>query len=210
MAIHRRNKMVKRLQNKDFSFLVPNCLGGMLLHDLSMPFLSPMVNLMLHQKDFVRFLLDIDYYLKQELCFYNDPYYVCPCAKLGEPDKEIIIHFTHYTSEEDADANWKKRIKRIRWNNLFIFLMKRDGLSEKEIIKVGSIKAKGLVVFTAHEYPDIPYACYIPKYKEQGQIGNVLVRSYLDDSKEYEKYFDFVKWFNEANGGNYDCKPYLL
>lgn len=88
--------------------------------------------------------------------------------------------------------------------------MEKDGLSTEEIVKVGKIKVRGLAVFTAHEYPDIPYACFIPKYKEQGQVGNVLVRSYLDDSKEYEKYFDFVKWFNEANGGNYDCKPYLL
>ena len=24
----------------------------------------------------------------------------------------------------------------------------------------------------------------------------------------YEKYFDFVKWFNEADGGNYDVTPY--
>ena len=62
------------------------------------------------------------------------------------------------------------------------------------------IQARGLVVFTANSYPDIPYALQIPKYASEGEVGNILTRSYLDGSREYEKYFDFVKWFNEADG----------
>lgn len=68
-AISHRNRMQKKLVNRDFSFICPNCLGGMLLHDLGLPFLSPTVNLMIHQREFVKFALDIDYYLSQNFIF---------------------------------------------------------------------------------------------------------------------------------------------
>lgn len=210
LAISRRNQMQRKLINKDFSFICPNCLGGMLLHDLGLPFLSPTVNLMMHQREFVKFVLDMDYYLSQELRFYDDQYYVCPCAKVGEGNKTIIIHFTHYATQEEAEACWKKRILRIRYDNLFVFAMEKDGMTKEDIIKLGSLNVRGMVVFTAHDYQDIPYTCFIQKYQKQGMVGNILVRSYLNDKKEYESYFDFVKWFNEANEGNYDCRPYCL
>lgn len=210
LAIVRRNQMQRELVNKNFSFICPNCLGGMLLHDLGLPFLSPTVNLMMNQCEFVKFALDMDYYLSQKLCFYDDPYYVCPCAKVGESHRAITIHFTHYASREEAESCWKKRIPRIRYDNLFVFAMEKDGMTKEDILKLEMLKVRGLVVFTAHDYPDIPYTCFIPKYQKQGEIGNILVRSYLNDKKEYESYFDFVKWFNEANGRDYDCRPYCM
>lgn len=210
LAISRRNQMQRRLVNNDFSLICPNCLGGMLLHDLRLPFLSPTVNLMMRQREFVRFVLDMEYYLSQELRFYNDLNYVCPSAKLGEGDKTITIYFTHYKNKNEAENCWYKRILRIRYDNLFVLAMEKDGMNKEDIIRLGTLNIRGLVVFTANYYPDIPYTCYIPKYQKDGVLGNILVGSYLNDKKEYERYFDFVKWFNEAHGGNYDCRPYCL
>ena len=81
-------------------------------------------------------------------------------------------------------------------------------MTREDILRLGSIHARGLVVFTANAYPDIPYALQIPKYAADGEVGNILAKSYWDDSHEYEKYFDFVKWFNEANG-EYDISPFV-
>lgn len=113
-------------------------------------------------------------------------------------------------SEEEAVKKWNDRVKRINRDNLFIFCEERYGITENEIRLLAEIKAKGIVVFTAKEYDDIPYALYISKYHDDGEVGNILSRNYLDDSREYEAYFDFVKWFNEANGGNYDISPYSI
>ena len=181
-----------------------------MLHDLGLPFLSPTVNLMMHQREFVKLVLDIDYYLSQKLCFYNDPYYMCPCAKVGEGHRAITIHFTHYANREEAEACWKKRIPRIRYDNLFVFVMEKDGMTKEDIFKLGTLRVRGWVVFTVHDYPDIPYTCFIPKYQNQGVVGNILVCLYLNDKKEHESYFDFVKWFNETNGREYDCRLYCL
>ena len=162
--------------------------------------MSPTVNLMLNQRDFVKFVTHLDEYLEKDFKFFQHPELTCPCATLGD----ITVTFTHFASETEAAAKWKERAKRIQRNNLFIFAEERDGITKEEILSLGKLDVKGIVVFTAHEYPDIPYAVCIPKYKEAGEVGNILARNYINDQREYELFFDFVKWFNEADGGDYD------
>lgn len=204
-AIRRRNKMQSKLKNKNMTFLTPNCLGGILFHDLGVKFYSPTVNTMMTQCDFVKFVMRIDYYLSKKLVFFSHPEYTCPCAWLGD----LVIHFSHYESESEAENKWNERIKRVNYKNLFIFAEERDGLTKQDIQALGKIEARGIVVFTAHEYSDIPYTLFIPKYKQEGEVGNILKKNYWNDSREYEDYFDFVKWFNESNGEDYNITPYI-
>lgn len=203
VAKYRRKKMQSKLRNRNISFLTPNCLGGILYHDLGLEFMSPTINLMMTQKDFVKFILNMDKYLAKILIFFKHEKYACPCAKLDD----IMICFTHYETEEEAEKKWKKRIKRINRNDIFIFCEERDGITEEEIRKLSALKVKGIVVFTVNKYDDIPYALYIPRYHKCGEVGNILARNYLTDKREYEKYFDFVKWFNESDGF-YDISEY--
>jgi len=202
LAIFRRKRMRKKLTNKTPTFLCPNCIGGILFHDLGLQFRSPTVNLMMLQTDFVKFVLDLDSYLSKDLVFYKHAEYECPCAMLGD----ISIHFTHYSSEDEARKKWVERSSRIDKNNMFVFLTERDGITEQEMRSLNELKVRGLVVFTAHEYPDIPYTVCISKYKDDGEVGNVLERSYVNDRREYEKYFDFVNWFNTADGNKETTK----
>lgn len=198
-AIRRRAKMREALTNTTPTFLCPNCIGGILFHDLGLQFRSPTVNLMMLQTDFAKYVLDMEHYLAEELVFFKHTEYDCPCAHLGD----ITIHFTHYHTEEEAAQKWLQRSARIDRDNLFVFLEERDGLTREEMLRLGHIRARGLVIFTANDYPDIPYALQIPKYAPEGEVGNILAKSYWDDSREYERYFDFVKWFNEADGSGY-------
>lgn len=197
LTVARRNAMRINLINREVSFLVPNCIGGLLFHDLGLQFQSPTVNLMLDQRDFVRFILHLDEYLAMKLDFFKHPEYSFPCAYLGD----LTIYFTHYTSEADAEAKWHERANRIRKENLFVFCEERDGLTKEEIESLATLNVKGLLVFTAHDYPDIPYALFIAKYAKDGEVGNIMRKSFLTGKREYESFFDFVKWFNEARGG---------
>lgn len=205
IAAARRKKMRSLIRNTEASFLCPNCIGGILFHDLGMRFYSPTVNLMMRQDHFIRFVLNREDYLREILQFYEDENYSCPCAHLGDID----IHFTHYKTREEARDKWIDRSRRIDDNNLFIFAEERDGIGEYQIRELGKVSARGVLVFTAHQYQDIPYAQFLPSYEKEGEVGNILKRSFFDDSREYEKYFDFVKWFNEADGGDYDITPYI-
>lgn len=204
-AMNRRKKMRQALTNSTPSLLCPNCLGGVLFHDLGLQFRSPTVNLMMEQPDFVRFVLNMDHYLRQELVFFEKADYSCPCAQLDD----VTIHFTHYSSTEEAARKWHERKRRIDLDNLFVFATERDGLTKEQIQQLASLKCRGLVVFTANHYPEIPYALCIPKYANLGYIGNILEKDWKDESREYEKYFDFVRWFNEAYGTPYDIGAFV-
>lgn len=201
LAVRRRNTMRRALTNQTPSLLCPNCIGGILFHDLGLQFRSPTVNLMMFQRDFVKFVRNMDYYLSQELRFFNHPEHEFPCARLDD----LTIHFTHYHSEQEASEKWYARAQRLDRDNLFVFLTERDGLTREEILSLGELKVRGLVVFTANEYPDIPYALHIPHYATDGEIGNILKKSLWDESREYERVFNFVKWFNEADGAPFDA-----
>lgn len=207
IAVRRRQKMRKNLVNTKPTFLCPNCIGGILFHDLGIQFQSPTVNLMMIKQDFAEFVLHLDDYLERNLIFYKDEMNTCPCAYFSGNNERINLVFTHYRTEEEAAQKWKERSKRINRENLFVFLEERDGLTKEMMLQLGKIRARGLVIFTANSYPDIPYALQIKKYSSDGEVGNILAKNILDDSREYEMYFDFVKWFNEANG-DFDIKPF--
>lgn len=205
IAIKKRRKMRARLKKDSISFFTPNCLGGLLLHELGLQYQSPTVNLMLLQTDFAKFVLNLDDYLKYPLSFFKKEGTECPCAYLND----IIIHFTHYESDEDAERKWIARTKRIDYENIYVFIEERDGLSKEKIMELGKLPVKGLVAFTAHDYPDIPWAVYLPQYEQDGEVGNILKRNIIDNSREYESCFDFVGWFNEANGYPFDVSKYI-
>lgn len=200
-------KMRANIRNRGASFLCPNCIGGHLFHDMGLQFRSPTVNLMLFQPDFVKFVGNMDYYLAQELRFFRHPEHEFPCARLDD----ITIHFTHYQTEAEAAEKWYTRSARLDRDNLFVFLSERDGLTREEIRSLGDLKVRGLVVFTANHYPDIPYALHLPQYEADGEVGNILAMSALDGKRAYERYFDFVKWFNEAGDDpTYNIAPYVI
>ena len=201
----RRKKMREQIRNREASLLAPNCLGGILFNDLGLEFRSPTINLQIHQDHFIRYVLNRENYQNKKLEFYRRPDIPSPCAHLGDID----INFTHYKTPEEAEKKWLERSLRIDENNLFIFAMERDGIGKKEIQDLGRVKARGVLVFTAHPYKDIPYALYLPVFRKEGQVGNIMSQSLIDGSRYYEKYFDFVKWLNEADGGDYDITPYV-
>lgn len=204
IARQRRRKMRQELRNTTPTLLTPNCLGGILFHDLGLRFCSPTVNLMMTQTDFKKFVCSLEYYLNQKLEFYHNSLYSFPCAHLGD----ISLHFTHYKTEREAAEKWYSRCKRVDFNNLFIVALERDGLTKEDIIDIGKIKSRGVVVFTAHNYPDIPYTLYLKDYQSVGEVGNILKRNIFDDSRKYEEYFDFVKWFNESTTNNHNINDY--
>lgn len=206
LAVKRKNKMRSRLKKDSISFFVPNCIGGLLFHDLGLQFKSPTVNLMFSQTDFAKFILNLDEYLKKEFSFFEKTGMSCPCAYLGD----ITIHFTHYSFPQEAVSKWESRVKRIDYENIFVFVEERDGLNKEQIQELAKLSVKGLVVFTAHEYPDIPYTVFLSQYEKDGEVGNILRRNIIDNSREYEEHFDFVRWFNEADGYPFDVSKFII
>ena len=108
-----------------------------------------------------------------------------------------------------AELKWKERVKRIRWDNIFMFIEERDGIKKQDFEKLSALPFRGVVAFTCNDYPDIPYCVYLKKYHKDGQVGNILKKHFIDDSREYEQYFDFVQWFNTASGNDFNVGEYI-
>ncbi|MCD7836137.1 MAG: DUF1919 domain-containing protein [Lachnospiraceae bacterium] len=99
-------------------------------------------------------------------------------------------------------------MNRIDYDNIFVICAERDGLSYSDMVRLSELKVRGLLIFTAKKY-DLPYTLQIPAYRDKQEVGNLLKRRMWNDGHEYERYFDFVKWFNEADGGDYDIKKFV-
>lgn len=116
-----------RLKESRISIVSNNCWGGFLYRALGMECLSPFKNLFLLDRDYIKLLGDIRGYLKKPLEFlqyeiephYKKPY---PVMRLGD----IMIHFNHAATPEQALGDWNRRVKKVNYDNLFIEMYTED------------------------------------------------------------------------------------
>lgn len=182
-------KLQKRLKNDNFTILCSNCIGGVIYHRLNKKFLSPTINLWMHQPDFLKFVMNLDKYIPQKLEFIKTDYKY-PVGRLGD----IRIYFNHSKSEAEARENWDRRKERIHYDNLYIIMYDRDGITKDDILSLNQVTCKNKIVFSEKEYKDIDYVMTIkPTSKLFGE-------QYLDKDwlgmRSFEKHFDFVNWLN--------------
>lgn len=190
----RRHMNRKKLKNSDFSIISSNCIGGVIYHELNERFMSPTINLRIDSKSFVKFVSNLEMYLKQELIFYeNDESF--PAAHLGDID----ILFVHYKDIEEARRKWKTRIRRINWNNLYIMLNDCDGVDYNDLIELNKVKCKNMVIFTAKQYQEFPRTFFLEEFEGQDSVGYTLAKNGITGQWLFERSFDYVSWLNSSN-----------
>lgn len=189
-----------RLRNENFSIICQNCIGGVIYHNLGLPFLSPTINLWMEEKDFYKFAGRLKYYLSQELRFVSG-IDETPVAWCGD----IMIHFNHYHSEEEAANKWYERCKRVNYDNLFFICSDRWSLnkglqpSEEDIRSLASVEARGRCVFSVKDYEGIDYIYHLRKDPDDDCVYPFMVDKYeLLPFWKWEFQFDYVKWLNKA------------
>ena len=178
------------LINHDFTIIANNCWGWKIYNELGIPYNSPFIGLYINGPCFIKLLKNLRHYLGEELTFinyskYDDKKYSYPIAVLG---KDIEIHFVHNDSQEDARANWYKRVKRINWDNLFIKMC--DGYySTPDIIEeFDTLDFKNKVCFTAKRYPLLKSCVWAKRDKSRDCVDR--------DFNFYKYYFSAVDWIN--------------
>lgn len=191
----RIKKMRNRLKNKNITIFSSNCLGGLLYHELGLRFQSPTVNIRFSSKDFVKFIVDIDRYLSADFVEMTNTESVYPVAMLDD----IIVHFVHYKTFDEAVVKWNERKKRINWDNVYIILNDCDGVTEEDLKLLDNSKFEHIICFTSKKYFDNRCSFYLEKYEGQKSIGNIMKKNYLTGELEIERYFNFVSWFNTKN-----------
>ena len=193
----------KRLRNDNFTIITDTCIGGVMYHKLGKQFMSPTINLWIYDKDFTRFVSNLKEYMQKELVFV-DGIDQTPTAWCGD----VMIHFNHAHSKEEAARDWYKRRNRINYDNLFIIMSDRPGtdnnrkdpyLTKEDILSLNKVKCKGKVVFSVRKYDDIDYLVSLPAdANDNGTYVNMYMFDKAKYTKQYrwESAFDWVHWLN--------------
>ena len=120
----------KLLKNSNFTILSQNCIGGVMLHDLGQPFNTPTINLFMTSEDYITFLEDLKSYIGHPLVFVpSENNYPKAQIIAINSEKTISLYFPHDKDVNKIQSDWMRRSKRVRYDNLFIIAVDRDGLT---------------------------------------------------------------------------------
>ncbi|WP_270606623.1 DUF1919 domain-containing protein [Faecalimonas umbilicata] len=184
-----REKRKERLQNNNFTILCSNCIGGVIYHELGLKFLSPTINCRMDSPDFIKFVLNIKYYLDCKLEFVTTDNSF-PVAKLDD----ITVYFVHYLTIEEAEKKWNERKQRINWDNIYILTNDLDNVTQDELMELKKITwAKSIAVFSCRHYENLPFVYKLSEL----DMENYLKINPFTGKRIFEKYFDYVKWLNQ-------------
>lgn len=183
----------RKLKNSNPTIISSNCNGGIIYHDLNLPFNSPTINLSIDTDDFIKFVSNMKYYLNQEIYEVKDKNYDFPCGMLDD----IKIRFNHYDTFDEAVYKWHERKMRINWDNIYIMGIDGDKASYSSLKAFDNLPYKNKVIFTHRDYPEIKSSYKINGFEDKGEVGVLIyfkkkffTRRYLDD-------FDYVSFLNK-------------
>lgn len=146
------------LKGSRISIFSINCWGAYTYKSLGLKYNSPFIWFWMSDYDFLKFLKQPKYYLKQDIML-QEYRYVSQLNReypVGKCD-DIVMHFNHYVTIEDAKVAWDKRKDRINWDNIFVMMYTNDPL-------------------VAEEFSELPYEkkiCFTSLLKDEGCICNV-------------------------------------
>lgn len=183
----------KRLTNENFTILCNNCVGGVIYHELGERFNSPTINLFFRADDYIKFLENLDYYLKQTLVEIesNRGY---PVARLGD----ITIFFMHYQRFDEAKEMWEKRARRINKQNMYVIMVQQSGCTKSLLERFDNLPYKNKVVFVSNPMPNIKCSYYIlDSERPNGEVMDLCLYKGKFTGRRWIDEFDYVGFLNK-------------
>lgn len=182
------------------SILCCNCTGGILSHNLGLPFRSPTVNLYMNAEDFIRFCENRDYYLQiSRLVPCEDPEILAehpyPVAQLGD----LRLFLVHYDSLEKAQEKWNSRKKRLNPQQTVLICCDREGMTESLKNRFEALPDQK-VMFTHLPDPGHKSSFYISGYEAQDAVGIITMPEGWQGRRAIDQ-FDYVSFLNDAASG---------
>lgn len=178
----RRAIVIKKAKGKlcaeGFSIISQNCIGGVFYHDMGMKFLSPTIDLFFTEPDFVRFVLNLQYYIEIEPVMESGDKY--PIGFLDD----IEIHFMHYETCQEAKDAWEKRKRRINYDKILVIATDRNGFSDSVFENWKKIPYKKLLFTVNTQFAEEQDVVVFPRYKERSFVPDLIPdrEFYKDDA----------------------------
>ncbi len=184
----------KLSDTREFTIFSNNCLGGVFYHDAGRRFTSPLINTAMDGEDFLKFLSNPKHYLSCDMEFFTWPGRDFPIAKIDD----IEVNFVHYKTQEECIEKWKKRAKRIVWDNIYIVATNHDGMYQEKCMKLfDELPYKNKIMFVSNEYPQYSWAIPIKQFKGRYQCRITTSYADLRGHRYYETAFDIAQWIRD-------------
>lgn len=165
------------------------CTGGIIYHNLGLPFNSPTINLFFSANDFIKFVTNLEYYLQQRLVFSTENHCSYPVASLDD----ITINFLHYNSIAEAKDSWERRAKRVDLERIYVitndFELEKDNYTVFD--NITNCRAK--IMFTKFEDEAKKPNRFLLHREQGGYLPRYSVLQ-RDGFREFEKVFDYVEF----------------
>jgi len=194
----KHDRYVKSIEERSvdlppFSLLTSDCMAGLIYHTMGRQFLSPTINMSIKDADYLKLLIDFEYYFEHDIDFVDSTHY--PVGYIGEGDKRIKISFEHYKTNEEAREKWYARKKRMT-DNIFVVVADQN-LSDAQIEQFRHLELhlpiKRKVMFTWNPERANGKDIFLIK-----QYGRETIKSWSkirkDGFRDYEIFFDYVAW----------------
>ncbi len=177
------------------SFISSNCAGGVISHDLGLPFCSPTVNLFFNAEDYIRFAENLDHYLSCKLieCENQKSY------PLGHLD-DIEIHFLHYKTFTEAKEKWEKRLKRINKDNMVFIMTDQNGCTKEHLNRFLKLNGKKSFLTTNKDFKIDDSVIYMDseeyKKKHNGRtlVDDAFIFRGFSGKRNYEYFLDLKRF----------------
>lgn len=172
---YRNRRYRSRYNNCGISIISMNCTGGILYHDLGLPFLSPTINLYMKAEHFIRFCERMDHYLSVEhFVECKDPAIVgdrqYPVVWLDD----ILLYLVHYHNGiTEAEAKWNSRKARINPDKIVILNNDGAGMTPELLDRFERLPYPK-VLFTHLPDPQHPSTFYIRGYEHEPSVGIII------------------------------------
>ncbi|MEG2365916.1 MAG: DUF1919 domain-containing protein [Alistipes sp.] len=195
-----RKRIMRRLRKMPTpSIFTNNCIGGVVAHDLRMPFHAPTVNLFFEPiTDFVAYLAHLPYYMTCELEACKMAGYECPAGILrgnGADIPDIHICFLHYHTFDEAREKWVARTARIKLDRLCI-LFEVPQLTEEILARFERLPYINKQILTYEKEWNHPQV-YTMRGLERFTSGRILDYRGLSGQRYLDE-FDYVAFLNSC------------
>jgi len=164
---------------------------------MGLQYTTPTIGLFFFSEDYITFLENFEYYIKQPLKFSGTSRHPdanelrkvnkYPIGILGD---NVEIQFVHYKDEGEAADKWKRRTARLNFSNLFFIYSDRDNFKEEFLDRYEMLPFEHKIFFSSKPQRDSNCTVFIPDYVDKPQVGDSTI------SRRYEKYIDVIKWLN--------------
>ncbi|UXC62734.1 DUF1919 domain-containing protein [Ligilactobacillus agilis] len=199
------------LHNKNFTIISNNCWGGGIYDLYALRYNTPTIGLYFMSYDYIKFLKNLDEYLKNELIqvkwsdtpFRNEFFQQKDVYKNSlnkELDdlviaklSDIYIIFLHYDTFEEAKDKWNRRVKRINKENMVVKFNDQNEFKKEYFDLFDKLSYKHKIFYTGDKTIKSQYGTKVI-YLNEPYIKNKVVLTDMIYSKQN---FNLKQYLNE-------------